>query len=445
VGVNTELLERAGTTEEEMMAKAVGIVQASVDAPLVIDSNSSTAIEAGLRECEGKALINSVPAERERMEQLFSLAKQYGAAVVILPISHRGIPDTAGGRFKLAEEVKAHALKAGIQPEDILADPLLLAVSAAQEQLPVTLQTLKMLKESGYQTILGLSNVSFGLPERSELNAAFLSMAVAAGLDAVILNPADENVMRALSAARVLTMRDRGGKEYVERFRVAPVTVPKVAAAPREGEGIKERISGAILSGDREGIVKLIEEALQQGIAPIEINLSILTPALEEVGSRFEKKEIFLPQMILAAETVQNAFGQLKRAMKGEKMPTKGKIVMATVRGDVHDIGKNICCTVLENHGYEIIDCGRNVPAEVIAETAARAKADIIGLSALMTTTISQMEVVISEMKNRGMKQKVMVGGAVVTPAFARKIGADGHAKDAGGIVKLVKQLMGNT
>ncbi len=443
VGVNAELLGRAGTTEEAMMAKALRTIQSSVGVPLVIDSSNPRAIEVGLRECEGRPLINSVPAEADRMERLLDLASGYGAAVVVLPISEKGIPETAAGRLKLAEEVRAKALKAGIQPEDILIDPLVLAASASQDQLPVTLQTLRELKQRGYQTILGLSNVSFGLPERGVLNSAFLAMAVAEGLDVVILNPADERVMSTLSAARVLTVRDSGGKEFISRFRAAPVApAPGKAEVEVEEKAISERISTAILSGNREGIVKLVEEALRQGLKPIDINLSVLTPALEEVGKRFEKKEIFLPQMILAAETVQNAFGRLKRAMKGEKMSTRGRIIMATVRGDVHDIGKNICCTVLENHGYEIIDLGRNVPAEVIAENAAREAADIVGLSALMTTTMTQMEVAISELRRRGLKQRVMVGGAVVTSSFAKRIGADGYARDVSEVVKLVRKLM---
>jgi 5-methyltetrahydrofolate--homocysteine methyltransferase len=362
---------------------------------------------------------------------------------VILPLSGRGIPDSAAERVTLAEEVRSSALKAGIAQEDILIDPLAMALSAAPEQGLVTLETLKMLAERGYQTILGLSNISFGLPERSILNASFLAMAMGAGLDAVILNPADEPVMRALRAGRVLTMADRGARDFIARFRAGAAVALPAAGAPRpEPEQIKEKFLAAIVAGDREGVIPHVEEALKQGIPPLEINVSMLAPALEEVGRRFERGEIFLPQMILAAETVQNAFGRLKKEMKGEKMPSRGKIVMATVRGDVHDIGKNICCTVLENYGYEIMDLGRNVPAEAIVEHAAAGGADIIGLSALMTTTMRQMELVIAELKKHRMKQRVMVGGAVVTASYAKKIGADGYAKNAGEIVRLVNRLM---
>jgi 5-methyltetrahydrofolate--homocysteine methyltransferase len=440
VGVSGEALGLERVSERELMERAVRLVQQSVDAPLAIDSNNPEALEAGLRECDGRPIVNSIPAEEEKMRKLLPLARRYGAAIVILPLSGRGIPDNAAERVRLAEDVRSRALKTGIAREDILIDPLAMALSAAPEQGLVTLETLKMLKERGCQTVLGLSNVSFGLPERSILNASFLSMAMAAGLDVVILNPLDEPVMRSLSAGRVLTMADRGAQEFIAGFKVsaAPVAVlSKTAPAT-----IRERLLSAIVAGDREGVIPHVEEALRQGIPPLDINVSMLAPALEEVGRRFEKGELFLPQMILAAETVQNAFGRLKREMKGEKMPSKGKIVMATVRGDVHDIGKNICCTVLENYGYEITDLGRNVPAEDIIERAAFVEADIIGLSALMTTTMRQMELVIADLRKRGMNQRVMVGGAVVTASYAKKIGADGYAKNAGEIVRLVNRLM---
>jgi 5-methyltetrahydrofolate--homocysteine methyltransferase len=443
VGVSGEALGVGKVSEGDLMERAVRLIQRSVDVPLVIDSNNPEALEAGLRESEGRPLINSIPADEENIQRLLLLARRYGAAIVVLPLSARGIPDSAAERVRLAEEVRSSALRAGITPEDILIDPLAMAVSAAPEQGLVTLETLSMLKERGYQTIVGLSNISFGLPERSILNASFLAMAMGAGLDAVILNPADEAVMRTLRAGRVLTMADRGARDFIARFRIGAAVAVPPAGAPRPApELIREKFLSAIVAGDREGVIPHVEEALRQGIPPLEINVSMLAPALEEVGRRFERGELFLPQMILAAETVQNAFGRLKKEMKGETMPSRGKIAMATVRGDVHDIGKNICCTVLENYGYEIIDLGRNVPAEIIVEHAAAAGADIIGLSALMTTTMRQMEVVIAELKKHGMRQRVMVGGAVVTASYAKKIGADGYAKNAGEIVRLVNRLM---
>lgn len=445
-GANAEALGVEGVSEKELMAKAVLVVQRCVDAPLVIDSSSPEAIEAGLKECGGRALINSVTAEKEKMLPLLTVARRHGAAIVVLPLSDKGIPETAAKRVKLAEEVRTKAVRMGIAPEDILVDPLVMTASAAQEQVAVTLETLSMLKERGYQTVIGLSNVSFGLPERSVLNAAFLAMAMGKGLDAVILNPADERVMRVLRAARVLTMADEGAGEFISSMTAAaPVAeAPAVPAGPAGSrEDIARSLTEAIHAGDREGVVPLVEKALALDVPPLELNLSVITPALEEVGRRFESKEIFLPQMILSAETVQNAFGRLRKEMKDEKMPSRGTIIMATVRGDVHDIGKNICCTVLENYGYEIIDLGRNVPADVIADSAAESGAALVGLSALMTTTMKQMERVIAELKGRGLELKVMVGGAVVTPAFAESIGADGHARDAGEIVKLVKRLMG--
>ncbi len=444
-GAHGESLGVGAVPEADLMARAVRVVQRCVDAPIVVDSSSPDALAAGLREVEGRALINSVTADKETMPRLLAIARAYGAAIIILPLSGKGIPETAARRLKLAEEVTASALRAGIRPEDILIDPLVMAAAAAQDQPGVTLETLRMLKARGWQTVLGLSNVSHGLPERSSLNAAFLAMAVGAGLDAVICNPADELVMRTLRAARVLAMKDAGAREFIAGVQAAPAAPPppEEAGAPTPAR-VRERLLAAILAGDRDGVIPAVEEALAQGIPPIEINVSMLAPALEEVGARFERREIFLPQMILAAETVQAAFARLRREMKGERMPSRGRIVMATVLGDVHDIGKNICCTVLENYGYEIVDLGRNVPAEVIAEQAAASGANLIGLSALMTTTMRQMETVIAELRRRGLTQRVMVGGAVVTPAYARKIGADGYARNAGEIVRLVKRLMGS-
>lgn len=439
VGVEGEALGAGKVSEAALMGKMVHTIQPVVDVPLVIDSPDPAVIEAGLRASNGRPLINSISADRETMPRLLNLARTYGAAIVILPLSGKGIPETAARRVKLAEEVRASALRMGIAPEDILIDPLVMAASSAPGQVAVTLETLRLLKGKGYQTIMGLSNVSFGLPERSVMNATFLSMAMGIGLDAVILNPGDEQVMSALRASRVLTSIDRGAREFVSRLK-APAPAPAPALPP---DLVRKKIHEAILAGDRDGVIPPIEEALARGVPALEINISMITPALEEVGRLFERKELFLPQMILAAETVQHAFSRLRKEMKGEKMPSRGRVLMATVRGDVHDIGKNICCTVLENYGYEVIDLGRNVPAEDIADRAAASRADVVGLSALMTTTMKQMELVIAEFRRRGMTQKVMVGGAVVTAPYARKIGADGYAKSAGEVVKLVAKLMG--
>lgn len=442
-GAHGETLGVGAVSETELMARAARVVQRCVDAPLAIDSSTPEALEAGLCEVEGRALVNSVTADRGSMPRLLALARIHGAAIIVLPLSGKGIPETAARRVALAEEVAASAVRAGLRREDILIDPLVMTAAASQAQPAVTLETLRMLKARGWQTVMGLSNVSHGLPGRSGLNAAFLAMAVGAGLDAVICNPADELVMRVLGAARVLAGKDPGARDFIAGARAA---APSASLAPEEPAGdaapVRERLLAAILAGDRDGVIPPLEAALAMGIPPLEINVAMLAPALEEVGARFERREIFLPQMILAAETVQAAFARLKREMKGERMPSRGRILMATVLGDVHDIGKNICCTVLENYGYEVADLGRNVPAEVIAEQAASTGAQLIGLSALMTTTMRQMETVIAELRRRGMTQKVMVGGAVVTPSYARRIGADGYARNAGEIVRLAKRLM---
>jgi 5-methyltetrahydrofolate--homocysteine methyltransferase len=445
VGADPQLIAGGGLTEEALMKRVLEVLQRSTDAPLVLDSSNPQVLQVGLKEAEGRVLINSVTAEKEKMALLLQLAKRYGAAIIILPLSDKGIPRTAVKRLKLAEEVRASALRVGIEPQDILIDPLVMAASAAQHEVGETLESLRLFKERGYQTVIGLSNISFGLPQRDALNATFLAMAMSKGLDAVILNPADERVMHTLAASRVLTALDEGARDFARfcrRETGKAVTAPAPRRDAEKPEDFKSRFLDAVVAGDREGIIGLVGEALGSGISPLEVNLSLLTPALEEVGRLFERKEIFLPQMILAAETVQNAFGRLKREMRGEMMPHKGRIIMATVKGDVHDIGKNICCTVLENYGYEIIDLGRNVPAEVIADCVEERQVDIVGLSALMTTTMKEMEGVIRELQRRSLPQKVIIGGAVVTEAYARKIGAAGYAKDAGAIVPLVKKMM---
>ena len=433
-----------GTREQETIVPAVEAVQAVSEAPISIDSADPAAVEAALKEVAGKPLINSVNGEKDKIDSILPLAKKYGAAVLVLALDSCGIPKDAKARVKIADNVIKKAVALGIQKEDIIVDPLTLAISAKPDQTKETLKAIKELKRKGFSSSLGVSNVSFGLPNRRKINADFFSLALAFGLDLAIINPSDDNMFW---VAKQKNKRKTTGAE-INKFLsaalnpVQEVSRKKLEVKPGEHKDVKTRLKEAVLYGDKENIVSYIEEALLQGIAPLEINSRILIPALETVGEKFGKREYFLPQVILSAEAVQRAFGRLKKEIKPGDEEDKGTIVIATVEGDIHDIGKNIVISVLENHGYKILDLGRGVSADTIIKEAVKNKADIIGLSALMTTTMIQMERVIKELKKKGLNFKTMVGGAVVTEAFAKEIGASAYARDAIEAVNIVKSLM---
>jgi len=447
VGVPSSAYSGGGRREEEAIVSAIDAVQAVSEAPISIDSANPFAIEAALKEAAGKPLINSVNGEKEKLDSILPLAKKYGAAVLVLTLDRCGIPKDTAARVKIAERIISKAIRLGIAKEDMIVDPLALAISAKPEQAKETLHAIRELKKKGFSSSLGVSNISFGLPNRRKINADFFSLALAFGLDLAIINPSDDNMFWVAKQKK----RRKAAALEIKRFLKTALSPAERSASsrfkinPRGNEDVKVRLKEAVLYGDKDNVVSYVEEALREGASPLEINSSILIPALEIVGEKFGKREYFLPQVILSAETVQRAFGRLKKEIKPGEEENRGTIVIATVEGDIHDIGKNIVISVLENHGYKIHDLGRSVSADVIIKEAVKNKADIIGLSALMTTTMIQMERVIKELKKKGLNFKTIVGGAVVTEAFAKEIGASAYARDAVEAVNIVKSLMKNS
>jgi len=429
--------------EVAAMRRAVFAVNENCALPLVIDSSNPEAVEAGLKACDGKALINSVSGEEKKLASILPLAKKYGAAVLGLALDDAGIPEKAEGRLKVAEKILERALKAGLKKEDVIIDCLAMTVSAAPSSAVETLKAIRLVKERlGLSTILGVSNISFGLPSREVINSNFLTMAIEAGLDCCIINPNNKAMMDAYHASLVLTNKDARAERYIKRFSTVAGPSPVAKAPEAANEGIDSRLQKAIIEGDEEKIVTLVEEALKEGWDPVRISNDGLIPGLEEVGRLFSCNRYYLPQVMLSADTMKLAFERLKKELKGRKGPSLGKVLLATVEGDIHDIGKNILATLLENHGFEVIDLGKNVPSDRIIEEAVRNKVDIVGLSALMTTTVMEMDTVIKKLKEKGVKVMTMVGGAVVTKEFAEKVGADEYGGDALSAVEKMKRLV---
>jgi 5-methyltetrahydrofolate--homocysteine methyltransferase len=431
-----------GIDEPAAMERAVFCVSGATNAPIVLDSSNPAALEAGLKAADGKVLINSVSGEARSLKAVLPLAKKYGAAVIGLTLDAKGIPDTAEGRLAIARRIRNAARKQGIADGDIIIDCLTLTVSAEQKRAAETLRTVRMVKQRlGLSTVLGVSNISFGLPQRPLISSAFFAMAMEAGLDAAIINPKDKAMMDAWRSAMVLLNRDLHSSDYIAAYR-GEQAAPAPAASDRPLE-MRELLAQAVINGDNDGIVGLVEKALAEGLAPLQISNEGFLPGLEEVGRRFEKNIFFLPQVMQSAATMHTGFARLKVEMKGQSFASRGRILMATVEGDIHDIGKNIVCTLLENHGFEVIDLGKNVSAATIIAKAGELAVDAVGLSALMTTTMSEMENVINKLKAVGIKTFSMVGGAVVTQEYADRIGADLYARDAMEAVAKVKLLLG--
>lgn len=452
-----------GIDEAATLAEMVEAIQAAVDVPLSLDTADPRALEAGLRSFPGRALINSVTGEAQRLEEVLPLARRYGAAVLCLTLDERGIPPRAEERLQVAERILQAALAAGLRPEDLVIDCLVLAVGAQQAEAAETIRAVRLVKERlGLATLLGISNVSHGLPNRPLLNATFLAMTLGAGLDAAILNPYDPGVRAVLQAGAVLAGRDQHARRYLAA-QAGAEGAPFVpgGAAPGAGDaGVRGTPSEggdkggaqiaedlrplwlAILEGDRTAAEGAVEVALAAGREPLAIIDEAVVPALDEVGRRYEQGIYFLPQLMLAAESAQLAFARLRRELQGEKGSARGTVVLATVKGDIHDIGKNIVGVMLSNHGFQVVDLGKDVPLERILAAAASERADIVGLSALMTTTMAEMRRVVEEIRRRGLEVRVMVGGAVVTPQFAQEIGADAYGKDAVAAVQQALRLV---
>ena len=428
--------------ETAMMARIIRGIENVVRAPLVIDSTHAGAMEAALKETPGKPLLNSVHGSRESMESVLPLAKKYGAGLLCLAVGEKGIPKTAEERLEVLRTIIREAEAMGISRRHLICDCLTLTVSAEQKRAETTLRAVRMVREElGLPAVLGVSNISFGLPERSLINAAFLSMAMASGLDAAIINPGDTRMMETVRAASVLTVRDRDSRQFVADHRKKKGGSKDLSAGPAPDSPAK-RISEAVMSGNRDEIADLVQTALNRGHAPLEINNDMLIPAIQEVGRLYDRKELYLPQMILAAETMQRGFAVLEPLFAGHDNRHAGTVVLCTVKGDVHDIGKNIVGLFLKNYGFRVVDLGKDVPADVIVRSVLEEKADIVGLSALMTTTMVEMPRIIDTLKEAGSPAKTIVGGAVVTKAYAREIGADGYADDGISAVELVTGLL---
>ncbi|MBQ3379615.1 MAG: homocysteine S-methyltransferase family protein [Clostridia bacterium] len=433
--------------DEVKMLKAVTEeLQSVTNLPLQLDSTDADALEAALRVYNGKAMINSVNGKREVMDKIFPLVKKYGGVVVGLCLDEDGIPDTAEGRADVARRIIEEAAKYGIKKKDIVIDTLTLTVSAEQSEALRTLDALYEVKEKlGVNTVLGVSNVSFGLPRREIINSAFFTLALSRGLDACIINPCSEDMMRAYRAYCVLSGKDENCAEYVSIY--AGTVADTKPAQTRAGAVGADAQAGSLFEIVIKGLKSAAPDAARKELeekTPMEIIEGILIPALDTVGRGFEEGTIFLPQLIMSAETVKGAFGVIKEHMSssGETGEPRGRIVLATVKGDIHDIGKNIVKVVLENYGYEVIDLGRDVDPEIIVETVKRENIRLLGLSALMTTTVVSMEETISRLKEAGAHFcRVMVGGAVLTEEYAKKAGADFYARDAMESVRFAKEV----
>ena len=444
-----------GVDEPVLMEQVVKALQSVTSLPLQLDSSNVEALARGLRVYNGKPIVNSTNGEPEKLAAILPLCKKYGAAIVGLAIDEKGIQPKAADRVAIARRITEAALAAGIPREDIYIDCLTLTASAQQEDVLATVQALEACKkELGVRTVLGVSNISFGLPCRTYLNTTFLTMAMYAGLDLAIMNPSSEEMMAAVYAYNVLTNRDKQSTKYIERFadRVPASTALAQAAKAASAASAAE----AELTGPYAALMKAVEKGLKGDAAahtrallaekqPLEVVDEALIPALDIVGAKYEKGTLFLPQLLQAASAAQSAFEEIKTAIaqKGEDSASKGRIVLATVKGDVHDIGKNIVRVILENYGFEVLDLGRDVPVETVVDTVREKDVHLVGLSALMTTTLKSMEETIAALHAAKLDCKIMVGGAVLTPEYAEKIGADWYAKDAKRSADIAKEFFG--
>ena len=434
--------------EKSMMVRVVKAIQSVCDAPLQIDSTKPGVLDAGLRCYSGKPIVNSVNGEEKSLSEVLPLVKKYGAAVVGLTLDENGIPKTAEGRFEIAKRIVERAEALGIDRRDVYIDCLTLTVSAEQEACRQTLEALHRVKtELGCKTVLGVSNISFGLPNRGLVNSTFLTMALEQGLDLPILNPNIEVMSGAVRAFRVLSGYDKNANDFVAAYNDAPSAQP--AAKPQNGE---TDLFTAVYSGLKNEGAAATEKLLETEDAMAIVNGKLI-PALDRVGADFENKKIFLPQLIQSANTAQACFEVIKKhlAKSGGAGVSKGKIILATVKGDIHDIGKNIVKTLLDNYGYTVIDLGRDVDPQLVVDTAVEQNITMVGLSALMTTTLKSMEDTITLIRQTKALQnpdgtskvRVFVGGAVLTADYAMKIGADYYCRDAKESVDTAKLVFG--
>ena len=430
--------------EEEVLPALVQRLTARHGIPLSLDSSNAQAIARALPYCPGSPLVNSVSGEAGRMEELGALCRDWGAPFILLPLRGKKLPVMAAERIAILEELLLQAEALGISRRLLLVDVLALAVSAKAEAGRQCLETIRWCASEGLPTIIGLSNVSFGLPARELINAVFLAMSAGAGLSACIANPGNRHIREAVDCADMLLRKDFHAARFIDGYadwtsRSAGTGSAHGTLKPVAAKSLYE----AVLHGDKENVPALLDAELANGAAPFALVREKLIPAITEVGARYERREYFLPQLIRSAETMQSAFARIKPLLEQDRVSlARPVVVLATVEGDIHDIGKNIVALLLSNHGFEVVDAGKDVKAELIVDTACRNNAAIIGLSALMTTTMVRMEDTVQLLKQRGLPIKVMVGGAVLTPAYAQSIGADGYAADAVDAVRLANSFV---
>ena len=437
--------------EARVLPAVVKKIQAVTDLPLQIDSSDPAAIEAALRVYNGKAIVNSVNGEEKSLSSILPVVKKYGAAVVGLTLDENGIPSKAEDRLAIAGRILKRTMDLGIPKKDVFIDCLTLTASAQQAEVKETLKAVRMVKEElGLHTVLGVSNISFGLPCRPLVNRTFLALAMENGLDLPIINPNDEDMMGTIFAFEMLHNRDENARNFIERYRdvsLGTMTRGSDDSGTRSGgmpEGTENELFHALEKGMKGETVHAVQKLLETKDEMAVVN-DYLIPALDKVGQGFEKGTIFLPQMMQAATAAQGGFEVIKErlAANGKAGVSKGQVVIATVKGDIHDIGKNIVKVIMENYGFEMIDLGRDVPAETIVNTVVEKNIRLVGLSALMTTTLKSMEETIAAVRAAAPDCKFLVGGAVLTPDYAEKIGADYYCKDAMKSVEAAKEVFG--
>lgn len=431
-----------GIDEKEMMLKAVQELTMTVDVPLSIDSSYVEVVEQALRIYPGRALINSISLETEKFEKLIPIARKYGAMFILLPLSNEGLPKDLDEKIRIIDTIVASAKDHGLSTQDIVVDGLVATIGANKRAALEVFETIHYCKEElGVATICGLSNISFGLPERVFVNTAFLTVAISQGLTMAIANPSQTLLTNAALATDLLLNKEEADLRYIEGVSKTEVVTASQGGSSTQIDG--HPLYVAVVKGKDAKITQLVEEELKQGVEPETLIDNHLIPAINYVGELFEQKKYFLPQLIASAETMKKAVEILEPLLeakrRGEKLAT---IVMATVKGDIHDIGKNLVVLMLKNYGYDVIDLGKDVETDDILKTAIEKDAKVIGLSALMTTTMMEMKTVVDRAKEMGVKAKIVIGGAVVTQDFADEIGADGYSSDAREAVKVVSRLL---
>ena len=434
----------SGIDEKKTMLEVIEEVSMATKLPLAIDSSHVDVIEAALRRYPGRALINSISLEKDKFEKLIPIAAKYGAMFILLPLSDEGLPENLEKKKEIIDTIYEAAVKAGMKNTDIVVDGLVATVGANKNAAKETLETIRYCKEElQLATICGLSNISFGLPDRSFVNTTFLTMAILNGLTMAIANPSQEMLVKCAYASDLLMNKENADMEYINTINRLKKDETEAVVSKVE-KTLKELIYEDVLKGNKATIVAKVKDAVEQGEEASVLLNDILIPAINEVGDLFDKQKYFLPQLISSAETMKIAIDYLEPYLQSgqdnDNLPT---IVIATVEGDIHDIGKNLVALMLKNYGYRVIDLGKDVSKETIIETAIKEKADVIALSALMTTTMQEMRNVITYAGEKNVNAKVIIGGAVITEDYAEEIGADGYSKDAADAVKLVKRLLG--